>query len=163
MSLFFYLSMLNYVVSSNMMNYKGNPAMTVFIEYRGDTIVSVYDTNNSKVSLEYISNLQRKGITIDFYKYWNNYSIARKKAMEVSAFTNKLYIAVDNSPHFSIIKSPIVGEKVSVKHNNTVKSIGKISKISLSLRKITVDSGDIFHRRNMSGIWQNNSGILVRS
>src|ERR1700748_957137 len=68
------------------------------------------------------------------------------------------YIAIDAgqyvSPRYDVIKMFKVGEDVSYGFNGDAYPAGKVAKISPSKSIITLENGDRYHRRQMSGSWK---------
>ena len=95
-----------------------------------------------------------------------NIEYAQMIAAGASTFTGKPYIAIDSgpdvAPRFNVIRAPAVGDDVSMAFNGDYYPVGKILKISKSLKLVTTSSGRKFYRCGTSGAWLNGYFALIQ-
>lgn len=98
----------------------------------------------------------------DLTKVNRNHFSSLVDAVDIADKANKLkngktYIATDAgkncSPRYDVIAAPAVGSEVSQSFNGDSYPCGKIVKVSVSLRKVTTDTGKVFWRHKQTGSW----------
>jgi hypothetical protein len=91
-----------------------------------------------------------------------SYEEAAELAAKASAEKGIEYIPVDRgpcvSPRYGYEHAPKVGEPVSEAFNGDSYPAGKIIKVGKNYKRVTTDTGAVFYRRKLTGIWLRSPG-----